>query len=231
MKLRTHQPVHDEITRHASGWWVPAQVGGSLERWLASAQAHVELALQHTAGRKVAVQAGGHIGAWPYYLARHFGEVITFEPDAINQKCLRHNCFTDRPADAGHIILSVCALSDQARRHPWYRSISNTGKHKLKPIRRANKGIIAGEVQTIMLDSLNLKACDLICLDIEGHELPALMGAAATIERYRPTVLIEELGHGANYGIAPGVVGQWLIGGGYRLAATIDDDQIWTAND
>jgi FkbM family methyltransferase len=48
------------------------------------------------------------------------------------------------------------------------------------------------EVDLITIDSLNLPSVGLIKLDIQGSELIALKGAAETIQRCRPVVLIEE---------------------------------------
>ena len=50
----------------------------------------------------------------------------------------------------------------------------------------------AGTVRGISIDSLALTDVDLIKLDVEGHEMPALQGARETIMRHRPIVVIEE---------------------------------------
>lgn len=49
-------------------------------------------------------------------------------------------------------------------------------------------------VQQKTLDSFNLKDIDFIKLDVEGHELKVLMGAKYLIEKYSPTIVIEENG-------------------------------------
>ncbi len=46
-------------------------------------------------------------------------------------------------------------------------------------------------VQKVAIDSLELPRVDLIKLDIEGMEMDALAGAAQTVERCRPIVLVE----------------------------------------
>jgi FkbM family methyltransferase len=47
------------------------------------------------------------------------------------------------------------------------------------------------EVRTISLDSLQLKRCDLIKIDVEGMEIQALDGAAATISQHHPIIMAE----------------------------------------
>ena len=41
--------------------------------------------------RRLVVQAGGNIGAWPTWLSKKFDQVHTFEPEPTNYKCLVHN--------------------------------------------------------------------------------------------------------------------------------------------
>ncbi len=44
------------------------------------------------------------------------------------------------------------------------------------------------------LDSFKLKNIDFIKLDVEGHELKVLLGAKSLLEKYSPTIVIEENG-------------------------------------
>lgn len=46
-------------------------------------------------------------------------------------------------------------------------------------------------VTIIAIDDLNLEACDLIKIDVEGLETDVLAGAARTINRYRPPLFVE----------------------------------------
>lgn len=199
-----------------------------MSRWLASAQEHIDAALRHTQGRSVAVQAGAHIGAWARYLAERFAHVHTFEPDAVNHRCAERNL---AGFGCGNVTLHPAAIGAKAGEIEWYRSISNSGKHKpASPVPSWNrKGFIHGMVPIITLDALDLVACDLLCLDIEGFELPALQGAERTIREFRPTILVEELGHGAFHGLTPGGVAHWLLDRGYREVEQVDDDHIWVA--
>lgn len=41
------------------------------------------------------------------------------------------------------------------------------------------------------VEELNLKHVDLIKIDVEGYEMYALLGAKKTLERYKPTILLE----------------------------------------
>jgi len=68
-------------------------------------------------------------------------------------------------------------------------------------------------VDATTVDALNLSACDLIMMDTEGAEVMVAMGAARTIERFRPNLIIEchEIEH-RNWLMT------WLERAGYNLA-------------
>ena len=47
-------------------------------------------------------------------------------------------------------------------------------------------------VRVLTVDGLGLDAVNLLKIDVEGMELSVLRGADETIERYRPTVYLED---------------------------------------
>ena len=49
------------------------------------------------------------------------------------------------------------------------------------------------DIRTITIDSLDLPRLDLLKIDIEGMEIEALAGAAASLARCRPVVLVESM--------------------------------------
>ena len=61
------------------------------------------------------------------------------------------------------------------------------------------------------LDSLDLARVDLIKIDVEGMEMEALQGAARTIERSHPAMLIEKIKADA------GTLRHWLEPRGYTV--------------
>lgn len=216
-KPQDEQPFHREIKQHESGWWLPAQAGGSFSKWQSSAKEHIDAACRYVREFDVAVQAGTHVALWAALLADKFLEVHTFEPDEVNRRCASENL---RGFENVHLYYR--GLGDREWTAPWYRSLSNTGKHKL-----ATKGKVSGMVPVVTIDSLDLGACDLICLDIEGYELAALRGAEATVANHRPVILTEDLPHARWYGLPLDGVAKWMEAHGYREAERIDEDVIW----
>jgi FkbM family methyltransferase len=67
------------------------------------------------------------------------------------------------------------------------------------------------DIRTVALDEYNLPRVDFIKIDIEGMELEALEGAAKTIAKSRPILLIEKIKSNAEE------IGQWLGKHGYVL--------------
>jgi hypothetical protein len=66
-------------------------------------------------------------------------------------------------------------------------------------------------VRKLAIDEYNLPRVDLFKIDVEGMELEALQGAARTIERSYPAMLIEKIKADA------GVLRQWLELRGYTI--------------
>lgn len=139
----------------------------------------IEDALCSIPGRKLCVQAGGHLGYWPNKLAEYFECVWTFEADPIVWECLNKN------VDNGKIIACNSALAEKEGVATLYRgrSAGGTRIHKDGNIR----------VGQVTIDSLGLAVCDAIMLDIEGGEVNALLGARKTIEEFHPVIVVEEL--------------------------------------
>ena len=50
------------------------------------------------------------------------------------------------------------------------------------------------KIPMMAIDSLNLDACDLLQLDVEGYEGPAIEGARKTIKQFRPVIVGERFG-------------------------------------
>lgn len=55
----------------------------------------------------------------------------------------------------------------------------------------AGEGLVADDVPIVTIDGLNLGKCDFVKVDVEGHEVKVLRGAAETIARFRPVFYVE----------------------------------------
>lgn len=154
------------------------------------------------------MQAGGHCGVWANRLARSFTVVWTIEPDLENYLCMARNLVPNvQPIWA--------ALGDKPgggvglERRP-----ENSGAHFING---------EGRIGVITIDELELEACDLIVLDIEGMEPLALHGAKETIERFKPVLMVEDKGLSDRYGFPVGWSDCWP---GYGVEKRVKRDVI-----
>jgi FkbM family methyltransferase len=196
------------------GWYWPA--GDTEARHLIPAEAarDIPFLMAHVPGRQRIVQAGGNTGWWARILAAEFAEVLTFEPDPTNYACLLLN---DLPKNVRSVHGALWHAAG------WL-SLDDPGN---------NCGAIqvttgaTGATRAMAIDDFHLDACDAICLDVEGSELPALQGAEATISRFQPTIITEEKGLGRALGCEDGAVGTWLAALSYRRVATAGRDVVY----
>lgn len=159
--------------------WIKSDNGawdGPKHDWETS---HVDGIMDLVEDWSVCVQAGGNQGMYPRLLAEAFQHVYTFEPDPLNFYCLVDNCQKD------NIYKMQAALGEHTGLAKVNRgAMNNTGTHTVST---------DGDcfVPMVTIDSLNLRSCGFIMLDIERYELQALKGALQTIERYKPVIQCE----------------------------------------
>lgn len=134
--------------------------------------------LQNVTDWSICIQAGGHFGLYPLRLAEMFGKVYTFEADAGNFEKLKDTC-----SDLDNVECYNKALSAYSRTMDVvHLEGGNSGMNVVMP---------GSQIEAVTIDSLDLPSCGLIQLDIERHELFALMGAIETIEKYKPVIILE----------------------------------------
>lgn len=169
-------------------------------------------AIARCRGFGLALQAGGNCGVWPAHLARIFERVVTFEPDEINYACLEQNV-------PGNVEHHRAALGDTTAAVDLRRIPGNIGAHTIVEGR--------GDIPVVTIDSLDLAACDYLCLDIEGYEMKALKGAQATIAKHHPVIQIEDKGLSREFGYDQGAAEAWLGAEfGYQVVQRIHRDVI-----
>lgn len=153
--------------------------------------------------KRTAIQAGGNTGVWPKWLSQRFQRVITVEPDEDNFAALRENL---------RDLLNIKA----------HRSAFGAfrGKGSIRVAEAGNNGahqVIPGQdFDVISIDSLGVHDCDLLQLDIEGSEYPALLGAMRTILECRPVICVELKGLGSRYGVEDDDVKKLMALLGYK---------------
>jgi FkbM family methyltransferase len=164
--------------------------------------------------KNTVIQAGGNAGLYPGLYSELFDTVITFEPDYRNFFCLSHN------VTKSNVFKYQAALGEVADRV----TIVEDGLH------HHNSGALcvggSGAIPQLTIDSLGLVP-DLIHLDIEGYEGPALLGAKHTIQSHAPLLALEANGSGERYGWPQHRIDQLLESWGYGVLVVWEHDRVY----
>jgi FkbM family methyltransferase len=147
-------------------------------------------------------------------MAKTFKQVWTVEPDDANYDALRHNVSFYENIDHRRAAFGE-KTGRGAIRH---FEEANCGAHQVKD---------GEEFDIITIDSLGVKDCDLIHLDIEGFEQFALHGAVNTIEACRPVICLELKGLGDQHGYTNADTIKWLSNRGYTEVERVHNDVIF----
>jgi FkbM family methyltransferase len=140
---------------------------------------------------KTAVDVGANIGTVSYFLSKYSKATHAFEINPAVAERLEQ-------AKLSNTTVYRIGLSDSVQ---WARlrvPIADFGPvYGSGTIERANEldGDKASEyeVRVSTLDNFNIPDVGIIKIDVEGHELAVLRGARATLERDRPSLIVEIL--------------------------------------
>lgn len=176
------------------GFWVPNNFGGG---WLfkddpesnlpSHAREHVSACLKVTKRRRgTVIDGGAFVGSWTVLLAPEFKRVICFEPVPENFACLARNIDRLTNVEIHQKALTEVSgplafrFAESRKAYSW--QVTKLGEADADP-----KHELMGQ----SIDDLNLDSCDLIKLDLEGHELAAVKGALNTINKFKPAIILE----------------------------------------
>jgi FkbM family methyltransferase len=176
-----------------------------------------------------AVDLGAHVGIFSRHFAQLFDEVVAFEPTPETRECLERNV-------PSNVKIVPFACGDREDEVLFRRHIKNSGGTEMALTPRAESARFEHyAVRMITLDSLKLDGVGLIKIDIQGAEPMALRGAAETLRRWKPVVLIEEKPFGGKG--AEGSVEHIkesrdiLLSYGYREGEKVGADRIYLGSD
>ena len=205
--------------KHIDGWLCPDILSGP-GKFIKRAAVIPYALLSWHGPRRRAIQAGAHIGTFPRMLAQYFQTVTCVEPEPANWECLRYNIACTSRIHAWHGMLGDQGLPVA----PLNVQPHGTGGHHATT--RFDRDYVL--VPQYAIDEWGYDDVDAIFLDTEGYELPVLHGAAQTLGRCHPLVVVEDNGCSQKYGIASGTVGQWLIQTfGYCEVGQYGEDRIF----
>jgi len=158
-----------------------------------------------------AIDIGANIGNHSLYFSDHFKHVYSFEPNPLTFKLLSLNTEL-----ASNITCFAVGISDSNRSAEIYFSGNNIGGATVTD----SPTVSSQPVVLRTLDSFTeLKDVKLIKMDVERHELPAIMGAKNIIIQNQPIILFEQ--HTSDFKNGESPVIQALQELGYKHFAII----------
>ena len=136
------------------------------------------------------VDIGAHVGHWTVRASPFYQKVFAFEPDAFTNRVLRRNITRN---GLRNVVVFGTGLSDRRGRVTLFqygpKACNSLRKSHIsgQPVRATNGVDIRplDDYQQYFRNPLVIK------IDVEGEELKVLMGAAATIEKFRPLLIVE----------------------------------------
>lgn len=127
---------------------------------------------------------GANIGCISQALLKSGFEVVAFEPQPEVYNLLKFNCPT---AEVHNVALGKEKSTAQMPK-VYYSEKNNVGGLSLNT--RSHLGSYTVPVET--LDSYNFSNVGFIKIDVEGFEEQVLLGGRETINKYKPTLYIED---------------------------------------
>jgi FkbM family methyltransferase len=140
--------------------------------------------------RARALDVGAHIGATSVFLSRHFENVAAFEAIPQTFETLLMNVGELKNVQAFNLAISNEASELFFSHFQTHGQLSHV--ETALDTREAER---IGPIKSVTIDSFGYDDVSFIKIDVEGHELPVLTGAQATILRCRPTILMEQAGN------------------------------------
>ena len=143
---------------------------------------------------------GANVGMFTLIASQTFDKVLSFEPNPDTFRMLESNINLNK---IGNITAYNIGLSDQNSIMKLYHNPLNNGGASLNKfsskINKEGDGFTWNETEAEVktLDSIiveDIKSVDLIKIDVEGHELPALKGALGVVKTYKPLIFAEVSG-------------------------------------
>lgn len=165
------------------------------------------------------VDVGANMGVFAFYAARRVGvsgRVVAVEPEPGNCRWIRAGIESNGFRQA---MLLEGALSDRDGEATLHLA-EKSGWHTLNPgQRKRDRGVIPVPVRRLDTVAADLPCLDCVKIDVEGHEHAVLAGAALTVRRFRPVILLDwhpQLGADAER--IEGMLRDW----GYAMAYLAD---------
>ncbi len=184
--------VRDVIVDGETNWmWIKGDTGafdGPMDDWLNHHKTNYTKYLTDT---DVVVTAGTNCGMYARFYAKMFKHVYAFEPEPIAFHCMVNNCPYDNVVKLNAAVGNGHGIVGIRRAAPGGHEFNVGMNQVVEPTEQY-------QIPMVTIDSLGLKNCNLIQLDVEGYEQYAIQGAINTIKQFQPVIIAERFGSPAH---------------------------------
>lgn len=147
-------------------------------------------------GPVVAWDIGGNVGHHALFLASCCDRVVCFEPLAAHVASIDHKIKLNQ---LNNIDVHAVALGDRSGvmslHHPDFEATDNPGTASLLAGYNLNNNILESEVEVVVGDEFalvhDLPGPQILKIDVEGFEIPVLLGLNDVIAHHQPVILME----------------------------------------
>jgi FkbM family methyltransferase len=200
----------EQLEKRGDLWWPKADHG--CWEWMHADAGLPDALMAHCRQFRTVIVAGANAGFYIAAYASRFERVIAVEPEPVNFLALTLNC--PQP----NVIKVQAALGNVP------------GGVSVRTECDGNRGGFyvtdGGMIPTLLIDDFDAEV-DAIHLDVEGYEVPALLGADLTIAAIRPAIMVESIGNGERYGYDNEAVEKRLHSWGYVAVENLKHDTIY----
>jgi FkbM family methyltransferase len=129
------------------------------------------------------VDIGGWYGPWARRLVRRASRVVVIEPTPLHE-------VLSRTLPSGVDVIGAAASDHDGEAEIWLPS-PNGATRGVSSLHRRDIHSTSVRVPLVTVDGLGLRDVTFMKIDVDGHEIPVLRGAAETVSRDKPRLLIE----------------------------------------
>ncbi len=187
--------------KQAKGFWVPEKDASRIEMLDVYAGypntdiKKVDFASSVCTSRRVALDIGAHIGLTALFMAKRFGCVHAFEAAPETYKAMWVNIKASGSSNitAHNNIVGKAPGQLRFEYMPGHTQISHALLDGETP--KFPDSIVTDPIGVVTIDSYDFHEVDFIKLDVEGFETLVIEGAAETIKRCEPVIVLEQRGN------------------------------------
>ena len=164
-------------------------IGRSLDCYGEWCESEIGLLQNFLTSSDTVVDVGANIGTHTVAFASmvgNSGSVVAFEPQRLSFQLLCGNVAINGLTNVHCLQKAAGDLNDRVK----IPMISPHEPHNFGAV-SIGDGSAGEDVEIITIDSLQMKSCRLIKIDVEGMEHQVIKGGYATIAAYRPVLFVE----------------------------------------